>query len=131
MRAGKLPCEHRFTAHESRQASLGRYPVGGMYTRYLEKLSTGFIGRRGSGKDEQLRLSKRLIRYYETGSLAAFNDYCIAWVNDTARGGFVNGFIGDSAITWASSAAGEGLVNFKNMGLTLSCLRLSPRMPVV
>lgn len=56
-----------------------------------------------------------LISYYETGDLATFNDYCIAWVQDTvSRVDFVNGFIEDYGDPLGIKCSWEAVVNVRN-----------------
>lgn len=96
------------------------WKVGGMYTQAIEKI-VGWLqkAQQVAETPEQQKSIGELIRYYQTGSLEAFNDYCIAWVNDTAaQVDFVNGFIEDYGDPLGIKCSWEGLVNFKDMEAT-------------
>ena len=57
-----------------------------------------------------------LIKYYDTGSLETWDEYNVAWVQDTESVvDFVNGFIEDYNDPLGRKATWEGLVNFKDM----------------
>lgn len=56
-----------------------------------------------------------LVEYYRTGSLKSWDDYNVAWVQDTESVvDFVNGFIEDYNDPLGRKATWEGLVNFKD-----------------
>ena len=57
----------------------------------------------------------KLIEYYQTGDLKTFDDYSIAWVEDTASDvDFINGFIESYGDPLGMTAQYESIVNFKN-----------------
>ncbi len=58
----------------------------------------------------------KLIEYYRTGSLETWDEYNIAWVQDTlSQVDFVNGFIEDYNDPLGRKATWESVVNFKDM----------------
>lgn len=58
----------------------------------------------------------KLIEYYRTGCLKAWDEYNIAWVQDTAsQVDFVNGFIEDYNDPLGRKATWESVVNFKDI----------------
>ncbi len=59
----------------------------------------------------------KLIEFYTTGSLKAFDDYSIAWVGDTdSRIDFINGFIESYGDPLGMTGSFESIVNFKDLG---------------
>ena len=69
--------------------------------------------------DQQARIIKLLIRYYETGNLRLFNDYCIEWVSEhEGRIDFVNGFIEVYGDPLALKGSWEGIVEYKDLEAT-------------
>lgn len=96
------------------------WKVGGMYTQAIEKIVYWLRkAQEVAETPEQAKSIGELIRYYETGDLSTFNDYCIAWVNDTAaQVDFVNGFIEDYGDPLGVKCSWESIVNFKDMAAT-------------
>ena len=69
--------------------------------------------------DQQARIIELLIRYYETGNLRLFNDYCIEWVSEhEGRIDFVNGFIEVYGDPLALKGSWEGIVEYKDLEAT-------------
>jgi dipeptidyl-peptidase-3 len=71
------------------------WKVGGMYSAAIEKivywLQKAVTVAENPAQKESL---EKLIKYYQTGDLEDFDDYCIAWVKDTESSvDVVNGFI--------------------------------------
>lgn len=71
------------------------WKIGGMYSAAIEKiifwLDKAAEVAENEAQEKALRL---LIEYYQTGDLAKFDEYCIAWVQDTASTvDVINGFI--------------------------------------
>ena len=65
--------------------------------------------------DRQKAIIDKLIEYYRTGDLKKFDDYSIAWVEDTdSRVDFINGFIESYGDPLGMTGAWESIVNFKN-----------------
>ena len=68
---------------------------------------------------EQKAVIEKLIKYYRTGSLEDFDDYCIAWVKDLdSRIDFVNGFTESYGDPLGMKASWESIVNFKDIEAT-------------
>ena len=68
---------------------------------------------------EQKAVIEKLIKYYRSGSLEDFDDYCIAWVNDLdSRIDFVNGFTESYGDPLGMKASWESIVNFKDLEAT-------------
>jgi len=71
------------------------WKVGGMYSPAIEKI-VGWLKKASelAQTPAQKKSLDLLIKFYETGDLKTFDDYCIAWVGDTAAAiDVVNGFI--------------------------------------
>ena len=69
--------------------------------------------------DEQKAVIEKLIKYYRSGSLEDFDDYCIAWVGDLdSRIDFVNGFTESYGDPLGMKASWESIVNFKDLEAT-------------
>ncbi len=69
--------------------------VGGLYTQALERV-VFWLERAvtAAENDAQRDALEKLVRYYRSGDLADWDDYNIAWVNDTAsQVDVINGFI--------------------------------------
>jgi dipeptidyl-peptidase III len=96
------------------------YKVGGMYTGAIEKIV--FWLEKAvtvAENDNQKKALELLIEYYKTGDLKKWDEYNIAWVNDTeSRLDVVNGFIEvyDDAI--GKRASFESVVSLKDMEAT-------------
>ena len=60
-----------------------------------------------------------LIRYYETGDLRLFNQYCIEWVGEhESRVDFINGFIEVYGDPLGLKGSWEGIVEYKDLEAT-------------
>ena len=69
--------------------------------------------------DIQRNYTKLLIDYYTTGCLKTWDEYNIAWVEDSvSRIDFVNGFIEDYGDPMGMKATWEAIVDFKDMEAT-------------
>lgn len=96
------------------------YKVDGLYgpaiaeiVKWLEKAMTV------AENDLQKEHIAKLISYYRTGDLKTWDDYNIAWVNDTlSRVDFVNGFIENYEDPLGFKSTWEAVVNFKDMNAT-------------
>lgn len=90
--------------------------VGGMYSEAIERI-VGWLDKAKSVAETpaQAKTIQLLIDYYRTGDLKTFNDYSIAWVEDTISSvDFVNGFIEDYGDPLGIKCSWEGLVNVRN-----------------
>ena len=69
--------------------------------------------------DSQRHVISLLVRYYQTGDLQVFNDYCIAWVAEQeGRVDFVNGFIEVYGDPLCLKGTWEGIVEYKDLEAT-------------
>jgi len=69
--------------------------------------------------ERQRKVISLLIKYYETGDLKLFNDYCIEWVNEhEGRIDFVNGFIEVYGDPLGLKGSWEGIVEYKDLEAT-------------
>lgn len=96
------------------------WKVGGMYSPAIEKivfwLEKAVLV---AENDKQKKALELLVEYYKTGDLKKWDEYNIAWVNDTeSRLDVVNGFIEvyDDAI--GKRASFESVVSLKDMEAT-------------
>lgn len=69
--------------------------------------------------DKQWQYIETLVRYYRTGDLRLFNDYCIQWVGEhEAQIDFVNGFIEVYGDPLGLKGSWEGIVEYKDLEAT-------------
>ncbi len=69
--------------------------------------------------DRQREVIGLLIKYYKTGDLQVFNDYCIQWVGEhEGRVDFVNGFIEVYGDPLGLKGSWEGIVEYKDLEAT-------------
>lgn len=92
------------------------YKVGGVYSDAITKIVENLNkAKQYAENDKQKDVIDKLIKYYETGDLKIFDDYSIAWVEDTAsQVDFINGFIESYDDPLGMTGAWESIVNFKN-----------------
>ncbi|MDE7334976.1 MAG: dipeptidyl peptidase 3, partial [Muribaculaceae bacterium] len=92
------------------------YKVGGVYGPYIEKIVNLLTeASKYAENDAQKNYIDKLIAFYTTGDLKTFDDYSIAWVEDTASDvDFINGFIESYGDPLGMTAQYESIVNFKN-----------------
>ena len=92
------------------------WKVGGMYgpaiakiVEWLQKASDV------AENDAQRKIIAKLIDYYETGDLRKWDEYNIAWLQDTvSQIDFVNGFVEDYEDPLNRKASWEAIVDFKD-----------------
>lgn len=96
------------------------YKVGGLYGAALERVVYWLKKALPLAETEEQKLAiEKLIELNETGDLKAFNDYCIAWVQDlNSRVDFVNGFTETYGDPLGVTGAWEAMVNFKDLEAT-------------
>ncbi|OYU94549.1 MAG: dihydrofolate reductase [Bacteroidetes bacterium B1(2017)] len=96
------------------------WKVGGMYGPAIEKIVYWLEKAISVAEnDKQRKALELLVQYYRTGDLKVWDEYNIAWVNDTeSRIDVVNGFIEvyDDAI--GKRASFESVVSIKDMEAT-------------
>ena len=69
--------------------------------------------------ERQQRVIELLVKYYETGDLQVFNDYCFEWVGEhEGRVDFVNGFIEVYGDPLGLKGSWEGIVEYKDLEAT-------------
>ncbi len=92
------------------------YKVGGVYSPYIEKIVALLTeASKYAENDRQKDYIEKLISFYQTGSLKTFDDYSIAWVEDTDSDvDFINGFIESYGDPLGMTGQYESIVNFKN-----------------
>jgi len=96
------------------------WKVGGMYTQAIEKI-VGWLEKASTvSEDAQQKAAlDKLIEFYKTGDLHVFNDYNIAWVQDTASSvDVVNGFIEVYGDAMGYRGSYESVVSFKDLEAT-------------
>ncbi len=96
------------------------YKVGGLYSQAIEQIVFWLEKALDVAETPQQRDAvKKLIAYYRSGSLAAWDEYNIAWVKDlNSLVDFVNGFIEVYGDPLAMKGTWESLVNFKDVEAT-------------
>lgn len=96
------------------------WKVGGMYSPAIEKIVYWLEKAKDVAEDEQqAKTLGLLIDYYKTGNLKKFDEYNIAWVNDTAsRVDVVNGFIEVYGDPLGYKGAFESVVSIKDLEAT-------------
>lgn len=92
------------------------YRIGGLYGPALEKIVTELEKAKAVAENEtQKHCIDLLVEYYSTGDLELWDEYNIAWVNDTlGTVDFVNGFVEDYNDPLGRKATWEALVNIKD-----------------
>ncbi len=93
---------------------------GGMYSAAIDKIIYWLEKAIPVAETkEQEQGIKRLITYYKTGSLKAWDEYNIIWVKDLdSQVDFVNGFVEIYGDPMGIKATWESFVNFKNIEAT-------------
>ncbi|WP_289752723.1 dihydrofolate reductase [uncultured Duncaniella sp.] len=92
------------------------YKVGGLYSEAIIRI-VDLLGKASqyAENDTQRGVINKLIEFYTTGNLKSFDDYSIAWVEDTdSKVDFINGFIESYGDPLGMTGAFESIVNFKN-----------------
>ena len=96
------------------------WKVGGVYSAAIEKIVSELQKAVPFAENEaQKAIIEKLIEYYQTGDLKAFDAYSILWVKDTVSDvDFVNGFIETYGDPFGMKASWESVVNFINKEAT-------------
>jgi dipeptidyl-peptidase III len=91
-----------------------------MYTQAIEKIVYWLEKAIPVAENEQQKKSlELLVQYYKTGDLKTFDEYSIAWANDTAsRIDVVNGFIEVYLDAIGKKGSFEAIVSMKDMEAT-------------
>lgn len=100
--------------YEQRWTTTGKY--GSLITKIVENLRKA---REFAEDDQQQAVVDKLIEFYETGDLKKFDEYSIAWVENTAPVvDFVNGFIESYGDPLGLKSSWESIVNIKDLDAT-------------
>ncbi|MFN5664640.1 MAG: dipeptidyl-peptidase 3 family protein, partial [Bacteroidota bacterium] len=96
------------------------WKAGGMYTQAIEKIVYWLEKAIPVAEnDNQRKALQLLVEYYKTGDLKKWDEYNIAWVNDTeSRLDVVNGFIEVYGDAIGKRASYESVVSMKDMEAT-------------
>ena len=94
--------------------------AGGKYGAAISKIIYWLRKAMDEAENEQQRTYiGTLIRYYETGDLRLFNQYCIEWVSEhESRVDFINGFIEVYGDPLGLKGSWEGIVEYKDLEAT-------------
>lgn len=96
------------------------YKAGGLYGEAIQAI-IGWLQKANevAENDIQRDYTNKLIAYYTTGDLNIWDEYNIAWVQDTiSMIDYTNGFIEDYADPMGRKATWEAIVNFKDLEAT-------------
>lgn len=89
--------------------------TGGMYSPAIEQIVYWLAKAEQVAEQPQKDVITKLISYYRSGDLKTFDDYSVAWVQDTVtRVDFINGFIENYGDPLGYKASWESVVNFKD-----------------
>ena len=93
------------------------YKIGGLYSPAIEKIVENLDKAKAYAEnDAQRHIIEKLVEFYTTGDLKTFDDYSIAWAEDTAsQVDFINGFIESYGDPLGMTGSWESIVNFKNI----------------
>jgi dipeptidyl-peptidase-3 len=96
------------------------WKIGGKYSEQIEQIVYWLEKAKTVAENEQQKkVIILLIDFYNTGDLKTFDEYSIAWVEDSlSRIDFVNGFIETYGDPLGLKASWESIVNFKNLEAT-------------
>ena len=109
------------TIYEERWTTNGKY--GNSLTKVVENLK---LARPYAEDAKQQEVIDLLVKYYETGDLHTFDQYTIAWVQNTEPlVDFVNGFTESYGDPLGMKASWESIVNFKDLEATKRTQQLS------
>ena len=97
-----------------------KWTINGLYGDAIKKIVENLKLARPYAEDaQQQKVIDLLISYYETGDLKTFDQYSIAWVENTAPlVDFVNGFIECYGDPLGLKCSWESIVNFKDVEAT-------------
>ena len=96
------------------------YKIDGLYGKAIEQIVYWLKkANEVAENDSQRNYTNLLIDYYTTGCLKTWDDYNIAWVEDSISNiDFVNGFIEDYGDPMGMKATWEAIVDYKDMEAT-------------
>ena len=92
------------------------YKIGGLYSPAIEKICMWLEKASHVAENAEMKAYiDKLVEFYATGSLKAFDEYSILWAEETKSDiDFVNGFIESYGDPLGMTGSWESLVNFKN-----------------
>lgn len=96
------------------------WKVGGLYSPAIERI-IGWLDKAKAvaENDDQKKVIDKMVSFYRSGDLKTFDEYSIAWVQDSlSRIDFVNGFIESYGDPLGMKASWESVVNFKDLEAT-------------
>ena len=104
-----------------------RWTTNGKYGKSLAKVVENLKLARPYAEDaKQQEVIDKLVEYYETGDLHTFDQYAIAWLQNTEPlVDFVNGFTESYGDPLGMKASWESIVNFKDLDATKRTEQLS------
>lgn len=107
--------------YEERWTTSGKYGV--LLSKIVENLQKA---KEYAEDNEQKAVIDKLISFYETGDLKTFDEYAIAWVENTAPVvDFVNGFTESYGDPLGMKSSWESIVNIKDLDATQRAEKLS------
>ncbi len=97
-----------------------KWTINGLYGDAIKKIVENLKLARPYAEDaQQQKVIDLLVSYYETGDLATFDQYSIAWVENTEPlVDFVNGFVECYGDPLGLKCSWESIVNFKDIEAT-------------
>lgn len=97
-----------------------RWTTGGKYGKSLQKVVENLKMAWAWAEDaKQREVIEKLVQFYETGDLKVFDEYSIAWLQNTEPlVDFVNGFTESYGDPLGMKASWESIVNFKDLEAT-------------
>ncbi len=91
------------------------YKIGGMYTEALEQVVYWLEKAQEVAAEPTKSIIAKLIKYYKSGDLRDFDEFNVAWVQDTESNvDFVNGFTEVYGDPLGYKASWESVVNFRD-----------------
>lgn len=92
------------------------YSAEGLYGSAIKRVTENLTkAMEFAENDAQKAVIEKLIEYYDTGDLKAWDDYSIQWLGETeGQVDFINGFIESYGDPLGLTGAFESIVNFKN-----------------
>ncbi|OFY19638.1 MAG: dihydrofolate reductase [Bacteroidetes bacterium GWF2_33_38] len=96
------------------------WKISGMYGKAIEKIVYYLEKAAVVAENENQKAHiNKLIEYYKTGDLQAWDDYNVLWVSDLESSvDYVNGFIENYGDPMSRKSTWESVVNFKNIEAT-------------
>lgn len=103
------------------------WKVGGLYGQAIEKIVSNLLKARDyADSSAQQKVIDLLVAFYRTGDLHIFDEYSIAWLQDTASlVDFTNCFTETYGDPLGMKASWEAYVNFKDIAATQRTEKLS------